>query len=60
MFSETLNTPVQGNWVNIDPMIFAQIQQIAQMSAVGAQTMLQQQGQQQVVQQNQVEQQQGM
>jgi hypothetical protein len=60
MFSETLDTPVQVSWGNIDPMIFAQIQQIAQMSAVGAQAMLQQQGQQQVVQQNQVEQQQGM
>lgn len=50
-----------GSFEQIDPMIFAQIQQIAQItSSAPAQAVVQQQGQQQVVQQNQVEQQQGM
>lgn len=51
MFNEVFETPVQGKFDTIDPMIFAQIQQMAQMlGSTGAQMMLQQQGQTQVAQ----------
>lgn len=47
--------PVSSNWESIDPTIFAQMQQIAQMcGAVGSQIALQQQGQAQAVGPDQV------
>ena len=50
-----MQQPVTSNWDSIDPTIFAQIQQIAQMlGAVGSQMALQQQGQAQAVGQDQV------
>lgn len=51
MFNEAFETPVQGKFDTIDPMIFAQLQQMAQMlGSAGSQMMLQQQGQAQVAQ----------
>lgn len=50
-----MQQPVSSNWDSIDPTIFAQIQQIAQMlGAAGSQMALQQQGQAQAVGQDQV------
>ena len=45
MFNDLMQQPVQSVWGDIDPLIFATIQQVAQMSAVGSQMILQQQGQ---------------
>lgn len=46
MFNDLMQQPVTSNWDSIDPTIFAQIQQIAQMlGAAGSQMILQQQGQ---------------
>ena len=49
-----MQQPVQGAWGDIDPLIFATIQQVAQMSVIGAQMALQQQGQAQAVGPDQV------
>lgn len=46
MFNDLMQQPVTSNWDSIDPTIFAQIQQIAQMlGSAGSQMILQQQGQ---------------
>ena len=55
MLNDLMQQPVTSNWESIDPTIFAQIQQIAQMlGAAGSQIALQQQGQAQAVGQDQV------
>lgn len=55
MINDLMQQPVSSNWDSIDPTIFAQIQQIAQMlGAAGSQMALQQQGQAQAVGQDQV------
>lgn len=55
MLNDLMQQPVSSNWDSIDPTIFAQIQQIAQMlGAAGSQMALQQQGQAQAVGQDQV------
>lgn len=55
MLNDLMQQPVTSNWESIDPTIFAQIQQIAQMlGAVGSQMALQQQGQAQAVGPDQV------
>ena len=54
MFNDLMQQPVQSVWGDIDPLIFATIQQVAQMSAVGSQMALQQQGQAQAVGPDQV------
>lgn len=55
MFNDLMQQPVASNWDSIDPTIFAQIQQIAQMlGAAGSQIALQQQGQAQAVGPDQV------
>lgn len=54
MFNDLMQQPVQGVWGDIDPLIFATIQQVAQMSVIGAQMALQQQGQAQAIGPDQV------
>lgn len=54
MFNDLMQEPVQGVWGDIDPLIFATIQQVAQMSSMGSQMALQQQGQAQAVGPDQV------
>lgn len=54
MFNDLMQQPVQSVWGNIDPLIFATIQQVAQMSSMGSQMVLQQQGQAQAVGPDQV------
>lgn len=55
MFNEVMKQTVSSNWETIEPTIFAQIQQIAQMlGTVGSQMVLQQQGQAQAVGPDQV------
>jgi hypothetical protein len=55
MLNDLMQQPVTSNWESIDPTIFAQIQQIAQMlGAAGSQMVLQQQGQAQAIGQDQV------
>lgn len=55
MFEDLMQQPVTSNWESIDPTIFATIQQIAQMlGSAGSQMALQQQGQAQAVQPDQV------